>query len=182
MTNTTVVNITRLIFHGAVHTIRYEPGNSTAEVTFLKGTDCKKYLDATANGIPWPEEQDRVIVTEPCDAENGSMEHFALVIQNNFTRCIRVIGLESDWKTMALKRLADGKKKDDGKYDRTVERMINGHDSSKRRIVDFRFCKIADAITFKAEMERDKVFEDGVTVTYTTDPCATATGVHNGLM
>ena len=134
----------------------------------------RKYLDATKNGIPWPEDNKRVIITEPCDPESGSMESFKIIIDRQWTRCIRIIGVEDDWKAQALLKVAEGKA-----LSRKVDRILHGRDSKKRRVVDFRFCKVGDAILFKSEMEKNNEFPE-CTIAFTNDPCAVATGVHTG--
>lgn len=53
-------NVTRLVWGGLLHKIAYTAGEPTAVFKFLRSEDCKAYLAATANGIPWPEATDRV--------------------------------------------------------------------------------------------------------------------------
>jgi hypothetical protein len=173
-TNKIISNITRLVFFGAIMSIRYEPGSSWAEVTFVKAEECQKYLDATKNGLSWPEEKDRVIIIAPCDPESGLMEHVEIIVQKGITRCVRVVDIDSEWKPLALKNMAE-------QSGRKIDRVINGHDTKSRRIVDFRFCKTADAVTFKAELQKDEDFVN-CHISYSADPCSMATDVHNGVM
>ncbi len=173
-TSTIISDLTRLVFFGAIMSIRYEPGNSWAEVTFVQAEECQKYLDATKNGLSWPEENDRVIIVAPSDLQSGSMEHIDIIVQKGITRCVRVVDIDSEWKPLALKTIAE-------QSGRKIDRVINGHDTKNRRIVEFRFCKTADAIAFKAELQKDEDFVK-CHISYSADPCAMATAVHHGVM
>jgi hypothetical protein len=109
------------------------------------------------------------------------MEHLEIMLAKGHTRCVRVVDIEPDWKGLALKKLAETGGLHPGVSQRKVERLVNGHDAAKRRIVDFRFCKVADAVLFSNFIGREEDFND-CHVSFTADPCAKATGVHKGLM
>lgn len=179
--NTTIAYVTGLVWAGTLHSVKYTPGDTVATITFLRAEDCKKYIDDTKNGIQCPENGNRTIITQPSEVESGSLEHFDIMLANGHTRCVRVVAIDSDWKALALKKIAETGGVNRGATPRKVERLVNGHDAAKRRIVDFRFCKIADAVLFKNYMDRDEEFKD-CHVSFTADPCASATGVHKGLM
>jgi hypothetical protein len=172
-TNAHHADVTRLVFHGAIHSFRYNLGNSWAEFTFIKAEDCQKYLEATKNGIPWPEDKARIIVTTPCEAETGELDYLQVIIKNGLSRCVRVVDIDPEWKPQALRRIAE-------QYNRKMERIVNGHDTKGRRICDFRFCKVADAVTFKSQMDKDADFAT-CHVSYSADPC-TSEGIHKGIM
>jgi hypothetical protein len=160
----------RLVYHGQIHTIDYHMGSKSATIVFLQFSDCKKYLDATANGIPWPEDPSRLIMIEPCDFESGDQEKYDITKAHGMTRCVRLADIEPDWTSLALRKIAEGK-------DRQLERMINGHDSKGRRIAEFRFMSIPMAFRFLKEMEKFKEFPDSKAV-FVADPCE-ATSFHN---
>lgn len=171
-TNDTIRNVTRLVFHGALHSFHYEPGSPWAKAAFLKAEDCQRYLDATKNGIPWPEEPTRIVITEPCDPESGDLEHVRVMIEKNLSRCVRIVDIDPEWKPKALFAFA----KDGGK--RRIDRVVNGHDSKARRICDFQFCSVADAVTFRSQAEKHEDFVKCL-ISYATDPC-TSTAVRKG--
>lgn len=88
---------------------------------FVRPADCKKYFDATLNGIQYPGQPERFIAVELCPAEFAG-ENVKEIIDRAMTRCVRVIDLGPDWTKLALNRIAAGT----GKNSRVVDSVVCG--------------------------------------------------------
>lgn len=114
----TVASIQALIWGGRIEKIDYSPGNSFAWVLFMRGEDCEKYFTATANGINYPDDPNRVVWVEMGDpvTVNEKLRGF---YDAGHTRCVRAVGADEDWGQMTLTKLASAK-------NRKLERIVNG--------------------------------------------------------
>ncbi|KAE9976462.1 hypothetical protein BLS_002056 [Venturia inaequalis] len=163
--------IVRLVWGGSVLDFIYTDGQPCAEVLFVKPEDCKRYFDSTPNGIEYPGSKDRHIDVEACPPEpaRGNVQE---ILARGMTRCVRVMDVEPDCSQLALEKIAAGKGNK-----RTVETIISGTDPKGRRVVEFRFGKIVDAIIFKAELHRSVEWELKPS-NFCVDPCETHSGLH----
>ncbi len=101
-----------------MESINYTEGNSHCSVLFMHPDDCRSYYDATANGIPHPEEKGIVFV-ELADEPEPMSEIVRGWYDSGVTRCVRATGVEEDWGLLALRKLAAEK-------NRKVERVLPG--------------------------------------------------------
>ncbi|KIW02476.1 uncharacterized protein PV09_06281 [Verruconis gallopava] len=161
-----------ILWQGAIHSVRYEEGSTWAHATFLRAEDCEKYLNDTKNGIPWPDDPARIIVTRPRNLESGELEAIKYMANKGMTRCVRALRVSEEWSSVALARLAK-------KNGRHFERLTNGHIETGERIVDWRFMKISDAVMFMSELSKDDRFQK-CDISFARDPCTYANGVHTG--
>jgi hypothetical protein len=157
----------------------------------MRGEDCKKYLDATGNGIDLPNDKGRIIWVEVMEDAEPVGELLKGYYDAGVTRCVRAIGIDEDWGEGGLTRLSAAKK-------RKVERVINGMSEggvstisstaktwrklteNQARTVEWRFANIRDALQFKGELVRDIDFEH-CNVVYAKDPCERYEKVHTGV-
>ncbi|KAK8152681.1 hypothetical protein BC567DRAFT_277813 [Phyllosticta citribraziliensis] len=168
-TNITVVTIQALVWGGPLDRIVYTPGESTAEIHFLIGQDCQKYYKATANHIPFPGNEERLVRVEKCPP---SPRHPFLryAWEEKLTRYVLATGIPEGWTKAELKKFA-------GSHNREVEQVLFGKDSSGKRLCEFRFLNIFHANAFKFLMKRDIDFYK-VKTEYSKDQCAVHRGVH----
>ncbi|KAL8707549.1 MAG: hypothetical protein Q9220_007441 [cf. Caloplaca sp. 1 TL-2023] len=169
-TSSTPTLISSFIYGGPLESIRLAP--STAFVTFLRAEDATKYYDDTANGLIYKDDHgiDFCIMTEKqqeADPVSGILREW---MEKEFTRCVRVIGVDEDWTLKALHETASRK-------GRKVEKIVDGTNVNKMRSVTFRFCEITDAVRFKQTLNRSEEWEE-CNIHYAPDPCTEATGIH----
>lgn len=183
--------IQSLIWGGRLEEIDYIPGRNSAYVRFMRGEDCKKYIDATGNGIDLPNDKGRIIWVEVMEDAEPVGELLKGYYDAGVTRCVRAIGIDDDWGEGGLTRLGASKK-------RKLERITNGKSQSgvsthyinlhiwtwltmsKARTVEWRFANIRDALQFKGELVRDIDFEH-CNILYAKDPCEKYEKVHTGV-
>jgi hypothetical protein len=103
----TLKNVAALVWGGVIQEFVYSPGKSEAEVLFVKPADCKKYFDATLNGIQYPGQSERHITVEACPAESAR-ENVKEIVDKAMTRCVRVMDIDPDWTKVALNKIAAG--------------------------------------------------------------------------
>lgn len=86
----------------------------------MNSADCKKYLDATPNGIVYPGGARRHITVEACTAESarGNVKE---IVEKGMTRCVLVMDVEEGWTKAALNKIAAGEK-----GQRAVEGVFTG--------------------------------------------------------
>ncbi|KAF2144116.1 uncharacterized protein K452DRAFT_153312 [Aplosporella prunicola CBS 121167] len=168
----TLISIQALVWGGRIEKLAYLPGSTSAWALFMRGEDSERYLKDTANGIDAPGEQKRVIWVEPCEPVSvGEFIHAAY--QAGVTRCVRAVGVDSDWGMLALNKFATAK-------NRKIERVVDGVNPSGLRVVEFRFSNIVDSSRFKVELQNDMEWEH-CNIYYSADPCETNTGIHTGI-
>jgi hypothetical protein len=118
----THADVFALVWGGDVQALKFTPGSSFAEVQFLRGGDCAKYIAATTNNILWPKEPTRFIKVEKCDPE-PSHDMVKGYIERGITRCVRVFDANQEWGKTALDKFARGK------AHRSIERIANGQNA-----------------------------------------------------
>ncbi|KAF2420317.1 hypothetical protein EJ08DRAFT_29953 [Tothia fuscella] len=172
----TLSNVQSVVWGGNIQELQYQPGAPIAIALFVKAEDCQKYYAATANGIPYPSDPSKYITVEQLEPEpaHGMVKDY---VEKDITRCIRVYDIDAEWGKAALTRHAQGS----GSTKRALERVVNGQNGKGRRIADFRFAKISDAVVFKGELDRDIEWE-ACTIKYGPDPCALHDNVHTGML
>ncbi|KAK8214537.1 hypothetical protein IWZ01DRAFT_481447 [Phyllosticta capitalensis] len=169
-TNATVVDIQALIWGGPLAQIEYTPGSTEAKVYFLDGKHANRYYDATANHIPYPGDEDRLIEVHKCDP---SPRHPFLrwALETGVTRNILCTGMP-EWTKADCKSFAS-------KHGREVEQVLYGKTKSGLRIVEFRFLNIHHANAFKHLLKTDIELYT-VKTEYAKDQCAVHRNVHLG--
>lgn len=99
-----------LVFGGALESI-YVKARS-AVVMFLRGEDCKKYYEATPNGVHYKKngkEGDAFVeIGDQVDVIGGRLLSW---IGKGFTRCVRAVGVKSDITPAQLEILAQDQKR-----------------------------------------------------------------------
>ncbi|KAL8775399.1 MAG: hypothetical protein Q9209_000407 [Squamulea sp. 1 TL-2023] len=173
--------VASFVFGGPLE--RIHVGDSSAFVTFLRGEDAARYYEATGNGLDYEKDGVKhVIMTDMTSEVNPISGILREYIEKEFTRCVRVIGVDKEWTTMALHETAARK-------GRKVEKIVDGLNASKAstlectahqnimRSVNFRFCDISDAVKFKQTLSRSEDWEE-CNVHFAPDPCAAAIGLH----
>lgn len=86
---------------------------------FMAHDDCMKYFNDCANGIPIPEQPKAYAEVDLSDRNEPSHEFLRGAVASTLSRCVRAIGVDSDWGMAALMKMA-------GKGGRKVERVVNG--------------------------------------------------------
>jgi hypothetical protein len=199
-------NVSALVWGGLIQEFVFSPGKSEAEVLFVNPADCKKYFDATPNGIQYPGQPDLYITVKACPAESarGNVKE---IMEKAMSRCVRVMDVDQDWTRLALSRIAAGV---GSKNPRAVDNIVSGktpqgvsanlsccvyvalccnfknvhtltNSDIQRRVADFRFSKVADAVIFKAELSKDPEWQK-CPIGFGEDPCAKHNAVHAGKM
>ncbi|KAL8953558.1 MAG: hypothetical protein Q9222_000553 [Ikaeria aurantiellina] len=125
-TGSTPTLISSFVYGGPLESIRV--GRSTAFVTFLRAEDATKYYDDTANGLMYKDDRgvEFCIMTEKqqeADPISGILREWT---EKEFTRCVRVVGVDEEWTTKALHETASRK-------GRKVEKIIDGRNVNKVR-------------------------------------------------
>ncbi|KAK8253438.1 hypothetical protein IWZ00DRAFT_542540 [Phyllosticta capitalensis] len=169
-TNATVVDIQALVWGGPLAQIVYTPGSTEAKVYFLDGKHANRYYNATANHIPYPGDEDRLIEVHKCDP---SPRHPFLrwALETGVTRNILCTGMP-EWTKAECKNFAS-------KHGREVEQVLYGKTKSGLRIVEFRFLNIHHANAFKHLLKTDIELYT-VKTEYAKDQCAVHRNVHLG--
>ncbi|KAL8759882.1 MAG: hypothetical protein Q9199_000447 [Rusavskia elegans] len=115
--------VASFVFGGPLE--RIHVGDSSAFVTFLRGEDAAKYYEATGNGLDYRKDDvEHVIMTEMTSEVNPVSGILREYIEKEFTRCVRAIGVDAEWTTMALHEVAARK-------GRKVEKIVDGLNASK---------------------------------------------------
>ena len=101
-------------------------------------------------------------------------------IASGVTRCVRAVGVETEWGMDGLLKMAERK-------NRKVEKIVDGQNPGgvgalhqklptgtltrvwQARSVIFRFCKVEDAVQFRAALSRDEEWEH-CNIHYAADP------------
>ncbi|KAL6717111.1 hypothetical protein ACLMJK_005026 [Lecanora helva] len=176
--NATLSFVAGLVYGGAIeflnlNTTTSASGDMTATVRFMKADDCMSYYNATCNGVVYGKDaQGRelacfVKLGKDVDVVGGLLSNW---IEHNVTRCVRAVGVDTGMDRAFLIKVREGKM---GKLE-GVSDTIN---PNMHRAVVWRFCKVEDAVHFKASLSRDEEWEH-CNIHHAVDPCATATGVH----
>lgn len=87
-------------------------------------------------------------------------------IETGATRCVRAAAVDRSHAREHLRKIAQGKMM------RKLE-ALDDVDNPRARVVVWRFCNIADAVTFKGELNRDEDWE-ACNIGFTEDPCSKA--------
>ncbi|CAD6570474.1 MAG: hypothetical protein ASARMPREDX12_003640 [Alectoria sarmentosa] len=171
-TNTFVAS---LVYGGPIEEIRIRSspaGDLSAAIRFMDAGDCTKYYHETSNGLVCKKDAKGgelvlfVELSKDVDVVGGMLQGW---IDSGVTRCVRAVGVEAEWGMDGLVKVAERK-------NRKVEKIVDGQNAGGARSVVFRFCKVEDAVQFKAALSRDEEWEH-CNIHYAADPCATATEV-----
>lgn len=160
-------------------------GDLTATVRFVDADQCNQYFEATANGVVYKKDsQNReevlyVDIAKDVDVVGGLLRTW---IDTGVTRCVRAVGVDKDWGAAALIKLAEGKgRKLEGISDSINPDGVSNPTHppivccllltkvSQVRTVVFRFCKIEDAVPFKAALTRNEDWEQ-CNIFFVADP------------
>lgn len=161
-----------LIHTGAIETMTMSPITRTAFITFTSGDACTRYYEHYPNGLEIKHQGRKWTIF----VEKGSeVDVISGVLQVQLdcgaSRVVRVLGADDEWTMCAFRRIAEGP---NGM--RKVEAIIDAWRNGTR-VIDFRFCNIADAVAFRGKLKRDTDWMD-CTISFAVDPCEMATGVH----
>lgn len=124
-----------------------------------------KFYDETSNGLVYKQDakgRELVVFVELCkdvDVVGGLLQGWIL---SGVTRCVRAVGVEADWGMDRLVKIAERK-------NRKVEKIVDVYYPGGARSVVFRFCKVDDAVQFKAARSRDEEWEH-CNIQYADDP------------
>jgi protein-S-isoprenylcysteine O-methyltransferase len=129
--------IQALIWGGPVESIHMpEPGKDFAMVKFMTAAGCRKYFDATENGIQLPTDKTKkIIFVERQPGPNSVNDVLQNCIDGNVSRCVRAVGADDDWSDMALRKLAEGTSKKKREVD-TIKRGKTARGVSIRNFSD----------------------------------------------
>lgn len=95
-----------------IHMTTSAAGDLTATVRFVDADQCNQYFEATANGVVYKKDsqnRDEVLyvdIAKDVDVVGGLLRTW---IDTGVTRCVRAVGVDKDWGTAALIKLAEGK-------------------------------------------------------------------------
>ncbi|KAL8785299.1 MAG: hypothetical protein Q9213_003444 [Squamulea squamosa] len=157
-TGATPTLVASFVFGGPLE--RIHVGDSSAFVTFLRGEDAAKYYEATGNGLDYEKDGVKhVIMTDMTSEVNPVSGILREYIEKEFTRCVRAIGVDREWTTMALHETAARK-------GRKVERIFDGLNASNASTLE----STAPQMTLVTRLE----VEANTAVLI----CAAATGLH----
>lgn len=104
-----------LVYGGAVEYIQMRSsadGVLTASVRFMDADACTQYYDDTSNGIVYKKDvQNResvafVELAKYVNVVGGMLQQW---IDNGVTRCVRAVGVDEEWGTDGLKKIAERK-------------------------------------------------------------------------
>ncbi|CAF9933049.1 hypothetical protein IMSHALPRED_009056 [Imshaugia aleurites] len=172
----TATFVASLVYGGPVEEIHIRSsaaGDLSAVIRFMDAEDCMRFYNETSNGLVYKKdakERELVLFVElskDVDVVGGLLQNW---IVSGVTRCVRAVGVETDWGMDGLRKIAERK-------NRKVEKIVDGQNPGGARSVVFRFCKVEDAVQFRAALSRDEEWEH-CNIHYAADPCAAATGVH----
>jgi len=113
--NTTSYIVSTLVWGGDIEHIEHVDGNSSAKVRFVDAKACQIYFEKTANGINYPPRAGTgkaVWVELATEVEPLSGNLLDAIERREATRCVRAIGVDTEWSIDALTRLAEGAKRD----------------------------------------------------------------------
>lgn len=168
------------------------PGSDFAVVRFLTPEACDKYFNATENGIELEGMNKTVIFVEKQPGPTSINDVVRNCTEGDASRCVRALDAEEDWSDMMLMKLARGT----GQIKREIDTIKQGKTARgvsftvihrgiattadtylQRHYIDFRFATIYHALNFKRQLMGDTEWEP-CTISFATDPCETAQGVH----
>ncbi|KAF2742861.1 hypothetical protein M011DRAFT_471895 [Sporormia fimetaria CBS 119925] len=172
---TTYHQIQSVVWGGRLESIHLPPkAGDFAMVKFVTAEGCRKYFDATENGIEVPTEKGKlVILVEQSAGPNSVSDVLQHCIEGDVSRCVRAIGADEDWSDVALRRLAMETSKAKG----DIDIIARGKTAKGLHFIEFRFATIYHALNFKRELHNDEEWE-ACNIVYSTDPCEAASGVH----
>ncbi|KAH7065949.1 hypothetical protein BKA63DRAFT_167973 [Paraphoma chrysanthemicola] len=163
-----------LVWGGRLESISMpSPGSDFAVVRFLTPEACKKYFQATENGIEVQGDKKTIIFVEKQPTPTSINDVMRNCIEGDASRCVRALDADDDWSDMLLMKLAKGK----STAKREVDRIKRGKTARGRYYIEFRFANIYHALDFHRQLKDDHDWED-CTISYAADPCETARGVH----
>ena len=170
-TKSTLSLVAGLVFGGPLENIKmYE---TMASVKFLHAADCQAYHDATSNGVVYGKDLQQnekvcwVKRSKDVDVVGGLLSQW---IEKGVTRCVRAVPVDESIGMDTLKSLALQK-------GRSLEGMEVGKTPGGGRFVVWRFAEMADSVAFRGALLRHEDWES-CNITYVSDPCALASGVH----
>ena len=103
-----MIDIAGIVWGGPLESLHYTLGENTAFALFLHARDCRDYYESTANGIPYPGQQLRIVTVELGNEIDPISSQVRDAMTRGCTRCIRVIGLNNDWSVGWIRRYAEG--------------------------------------------------------------------------
>jgi protein-S-isoprenylcysteine O-methyltransferase len=104
----TVHQVQALVWGGPIESFHpAEIGKDFAMVKFMTAAGCRKYFDATENGIELPNTK-KVVFVERQPGPNSVNDVLQNCIEGGVTRCVRALGADEDWSEMVLRKLAEG--------------------------------------------------------------------------
>ncbi|KAF1938088.1 hypothetical protein EJ02DRAFT_458169 [Clathrospora elynae] len=170
---TSINELQALVWGGKLESISMlEPGSGHALVKFLTPEACEKYFKATENGIEVAGDNRAFVFVEKTAGPNSANDIIQNCIDGDASRCVRAIGSGED-DDRKLMKLARG----NSQIKREVDRIKRGKTARDHKYVEFRFANIYHALNFKRELMTNENWEH-CTISYASDPCETARGVH----
>ncbi|KAF6224921.1 hypothetical protein HO133_010115 [Letharia lupina] len=172
----TATFVASLVYGGPIEEIHVRSsaaGDLSAAIRFMDAGDCMRFYEETSNGLVYQKDakgRELVLFVElspDVDVVGGLLQGW---IVSGVTRCVRAVGVEAEWDMDGLVKIAERK-------NRKVEKIVDGQNPGGARSVVFRFCKVEDAVQFRAALSRDEEWEH-CNIHYAADPCAIAVGVH----
>ena len=122
-----------LVWGGPLEEIVVGGSGTTAYVTFMLAKDCQEYYDATGNDIAFTKDgkQHVVVVSKDPDVSPES-GHLKMVIEREYTRSVRLVGVERSYGLGDIWALAAGKNRkvesvEDGKTVSGVSLILYFH-------------------------------------------------------
>ena len=126
--DSTTAFVASLVYGGPIEEIQIRSsaaGNLSAIVRFMDAGDCMKFYDETSNGLVYKkDEKGRELVlfvdlSKDVDVVGGLLQTW---ITSGVTRCVRVVGVETEWGMDGLLKIAERK-------NRKVEKIVDGQNA-----------------------------------------------------
>ncbi|KAI9737052.1 MAG: hypothetical protein M1834_000642 [Cirrosporium novae-zelandiae] len=170
--NSTPTFIQSAVFFGKLESVRVVPRknpdspSTLAEVIFVSPEACKKYSDATANGV---KVKDHVIYVQSQTDVTPISGQLQEMLQKGATRCLRIIGVDSSYSVPVIYKLVEK-----WNVEKMMDMIIGG---LGRRVLTIRFTTIQNAYLAKSTLATHDDFES-CNIQFAMDPCEFHTGVH----
>lgn len=120
--------VASLVYGGPIEEIQIRSsaaGNLSAIVRFMDAGDCMKFYDETSNGLVYKKDDKGgelvlfVELAKDVDVVGGLLQTW---IASGVTRCVRAVGVESEWGMDELLKIAERK-------NRKVEKIVDGQNA-----------------------------------------------------
>ena len=121
----TATFVASLVYGGPVEEIHIRSsaaGDLSAVIRFMDAEDCMRFYNETSNGLVYKKdakERELVLFVElskDVDVVGGLLQNW---IVSGVTRCVRAVGVETDWGMDGLRKIAERK-------NRKVEKIVDG--------------------------------------------------------